>query len=97
MVITKVYNDGKTAAIVEVNCETDFVASSDDFVNFSNLILELVVEKNPEDVNALLELSKDGKKVADELNALIGKIGEKIEVSRFAIENIPNGFLIKAL
>ena len=94
MVTTKVYNDGKTAAIVEVNCETDFVANSDDFVNFTNYVLDLVVDNNPADVNALLELSKDGKKVADELNALIGKIGEKIEVSRFAIENAANGEIV---
>ena len=94
MVTTKVYNGGKTAAIVEVNCETDFVANSDDFVNFTNYVLDLVVDNNPADVNALLELSKDGKKVADELNALIGKIGEKIEVSRFAIENAANGEIV---
>lgn len=94
VVLTRVFNDGKTAVILEVNCETDFVAKSDDFVNFSNFILELVVNNNPADVASLLQLSKDGKNAAEELNALIGKIGEKIEISRFAFDNTANGEIV---
>jgi len=94
IVLTRIYNDGKSAAIIEVNCETDFVAKSDEFINFTNFALDLVVEKQPADVNALLELSKDGKKVSDELNTLIGKIGEKIEISRFAIETSDTGLIV---
>ena len=94
IVLTKVFNNGKSAAIVEVNCETDFVARSEDFINFANFILDIVVESKPADVPALLELSKDGKKVVEELNALIGKIGEKIEVSRFALDNSENGLIV---
>lgn len=94
LVLTRVFNDGKTAVILEVNCETDFVAKSDDFVNFSNFILELVVENKPADVASLLQLSKGGKNAAEELNALIGKIGEKIEVSRFAYDTTSNGEIV---
>lgn len=94
IVLTKVFNNGKSAAIIEVNCETDFVAKSDDFVGFANLALEILVENKPADLASLLELSKDGKKVADELNSLLGKIGEKIEISRFAIENSENGVIV---
>ena len=94
IVLTSVYNDGKATAIVEVNCETDFVAKSDDFLNFANLVLSIVIEKKPANVAALLESSKDGKKVADELNTLIGKIGEKIEISRFALDTTENGLLV---
>lgn len=94
LVLTKVFNDGKSAAILEVNCETDFVARSEDFVSFSNFVLELLVDQKPKDNTSLMELSRDGKKVADELNAIIGKIGEKIEVSRFAIENSDNGEIV---
>ena len=94
LVLTRVFNDGKTAVILEVNCETDFVAKSDDFVNFSNFILELVVENKPADVASLLQLSKGGKNAAEELNALIGKIGEKIEVSRFAYDTTTNGEIV---
>jgi len=94
IVATRVFDNGKSAAIVEVNCETDFVANSDDFANFTNLVLDIVVENQPADIKALLELSKDGKKIADELNALLGKIGEKIEISRFAIEKEQNGLIV---
>jgi elongation factor Ts len=94
IIITRIFNNGKSAAIVEVNCETDFVAKSDDFVNFANFVADIVVEQKPADVAALNTLSKDGKSVADELNAIIGKIGEKIEVSRFSIENTENGVIV---
>ena len=94
IVLTRVYNDGKTGAILEVNCETDFVAKSDDFVNFTNFVMEIVVNNKPVDVQSLMEMSKDGKKVVDELNAIIGKIGEKIEVSRFAVDNTVHGEIV---
>jgi elongation factor Ts len=94
IVLTHVSGDGKSSTIVEVNCETDFVAKSDDFLNFANLTLDVVVNNKPADIAALLELSKDGKKVADELNSLIGKIGEKIEISRFALDQAQNGLLV---
>ena len=94
VVITRVFNNGKTGAILEVNCETDFVANSDDFINFANFVMDIVIGNKPADVAALLQISKDGKIVADELNALIGKIGEKIEISRFAIDNTANGEIV---
>jgi elongation factor Ts len=94
LVLTNVFNNAKSAVILEVNCETDFVAKSDDFINFSNFILDVVVANKPADVASLMELSKDGKKVADELNALIGKIGEKIQVSRFTIVETANGIVV---
>jgi elongation factor Ts len=94
IVVTRIYNNGKSAAILEINCETDFVAKSDEFINFSNFVIDIIVEKQPADIPSLLELSKDGKKVAEELHALIGKIGEKIEISRFAIENAETGLIV---
>ena len=94
IVLTRIFNNGKTGAILEVNCETDFVAKSDDFVNFTNFIMDIVVNNKPADVSSLLEMAKNGKKVADELNAIVGKIGEKIEVSRFAIDNTVNGEIV---
>lgn len=94
IVITKVYNNGKSAAIAEVNCETDFVAKSEDFINFVNFVMDVIVTNKPADKDSLMKLSSNGKSVTDELNALIGKIGEKIEVSRFAIENSENGEIV---
>lgn len=94
IVLTKIIDDGKTGIIVEVNCETDFVASSEDFLNFANFILSVVEKNKPANVDALLDLELDGKKVSAELTDIIGKIGEKIEVSRFSIEHTDNGLVV---
>ena len=86
--------DGKEAAIIEVNCETDFVANSDDFLTFADFMLNAVVANKPADVEALLASSFDGKAVSEELSAIVGKIGEKIEVSRFVLESVADGALV---
>lgn len=94
LILTRVFDNGKSAVILEVNCETDFVANSDDFVKFANFVLNVLVANKPADLQSLLQSSFDGKNVNDELNSLIGKIGEKIEVSRFAFENVNNGLIV---
>lgn len=94
IVATRIFDNGKSAAIMEVNCETDFVAKSDDFVNFTNFAIDTLVANKPADIEALLKLTSNGKNIADELNALIGKIGEKIEISRFAIEQAEGGAVV---
>lgn len=94
VVLTRLSDDNKRGIIIEVNCETDFVANSDDFVNFANNVLEVVDEHEPENVEALLALEKDGTKIENMLTELLGKIGEKIEVSRFAIEKVDDGALV---
>lgn len=75
---------GSTTAMIEVNCETDFVAKSEDFLSFTNAALESVVTAKPADVDALLTQGADASSVGTMLTDLIGKIGEKIEVKRFA-------------
>jgi len=90
IVLTKILDDGKTGIILEINCETDFVASSNDFVNFANFVLDVISEKKPANVEELLNVELDGKKVSDELTNVIGKIGEKIEISRFINETTEN-------
>ncbi len=82
VILTRI--DGK-GVIVEVNCETDFVARSNDFVDFAAMALEAIRTHEPKDVPALLALEHQGKPVADALTESIGKIGEKIDVKRFAI------------
>ena len=94
IVLTKLLNDDSKAVMVEVNCETDFVAKSDDFVEFSNFVLDAVVENEPKDIDALLALTQNGKSVQEELTNIIGKIGEKIEISRFVIEEADNGVIV---
>lgn len=94
LVLTKISDEQTKGIILEVNCETDFVAKSDDFIAFANLVMDAIAQQNPKDVDTLLGLTQDGKKVQDELNAVIGKIGEKIEISRFAVESEENGLLV---
>ena len=76
--------DGRSGAIVEVNCETDFVAKNDDFLNFAKSLAELVVGRNPADVAALSALALGGSTVEQTRTALVGKIGENLSVRRFA-------------
>ncbi|MEO0319146.1 MAG: translation elongation factor Ts [Pseudomonadota bacterium] len=74
---------GGVGALVEINCETDFVSKNDDFLKFSSDIAKLVVEKNPADVAAIANLPLDGKTVEEIRSALIGKIGENMSIRRF--------------
>lgn len=76
--------DAKLAAMVEVNCETDFVAKNDEFIAFANRLAQLVAERNPGDVAALSQLELDGKPVEQVRTELVGKIGENITIRRFA-------------
>ncbi len=76
--------DASLGAIVEVNCETDFVAKNDDFLALTANIARLVVEQDPADVAALSVLSIDGQTVEALRAALVGKIGENMSIRRFA-------------
>ncbi len=91
MVLTKVSDDKSFGTIVEVNCETDFVANSDDFTNFAHQVLKTVREEKPENTEALVE---NNVKIKEMLHDVMGKVGEKIEVSRFANEKVENGVLV---
>jgi elongation factor Ts len=75
--------DGKTGAIVEVNCETDFVAKNDDFLAFTRNLAELVAKQAPADVAALSALPLGDATVEAVRTALVGKIGENMSVRRF--------------
>jgi elongation factor Ts len=78
---------GSTGALVEINCETDFVSKNDSFLAFARACAQLVADKNPADLAALaaLPLSQDGfgPTVEDVRKGLIGKIGENMSIRRF--------------
>ncbi len=76
-------NNGKTGAIVEVNCETDFVAKNDDFIGFVQQIADLVIAHSPADVAALSSLPMGEGTVETTRTALVGKIGENMSIRRF--------------
>jgi len=76
-------SDGTLAAMVEVNCETDFVAKSDDFISFVKNLSELVVAHGPDTVDQLSALMYGGSTVEEARKALVGKIGENLSIRRF--------------
>jgi elongation factor Ts len=75
--------DGKCGALVEVNCETDFVAKNEDFLAFARTLAEAVTRAAPADVGALSKLTLDGETVESRRQALVQKIGENIAIRRF--------------
>lgn len=77
------YISGGVGALVEVNCETDFVTKNEEFIGLANAVAKLVAEKNPADVAALSALPMDGKTVDEVRAALVGKIGENMSIRRF--------------
>lgn len=83
---TRSSTDGRQAAIVEVNCETDFVAKGDDFGEFAGQVALAALEAAPDSLEALLAtpLPATGSSVEETRRALIAKIGENINVRRFA-------------
>lgn len=83
VVAVHISGDGKTGAIVEINCETDFVAKNEDFLAFAGTVAKLVAEKSPATVEALATLPADGSSVEDHRKALVGKIGENLSIRRF--------------
>jgi elongation factor Ts len=85
IVAVQVSDDGKTAAIVEVNCETDFVAKGDEFIDMANAIARRVLEERPTDMDALNALSLGDSTIGDTIKEKIAKIGENMSVRRFQI------------
>ena len=80
--VVAVSGDSKKTSIIEVNCETDFVAKNDDFINFVKELSELN-NKNDSNVESLkISKMKDGNTVENNLVALIAKIGEKITIGK---------------
>ena len=75
---------GSTGALVEVNCETDFVAKNPEFAALAAAVAELVASRNPRDLDALLQLPLKGQTVEEARKALAGKIGENLAIRRFA-------------
>jgi len=75
--------DGREAVMVEINCETDFVAKDDGFNAFANAVAQSVLAENPADVGALMGTRIDGATVEEARQALVSKIGENVQVRRF--------------
>jgi elongation factor Ts len=85
VVIARTSADGKRGVIIELNCETDFVAKNAEFVAFATAIANTAVENNPANLDALAELTVDGQKIGEAVIDKTGKIGEKISVSKYEV------------
>ena len=96
LVAACVDKNAKNGAIVEVNCETDFVAKTDDFVKFTNDICNLIMDKKPADMAALNALTFEGTTVEKCVSEKVAKIGEKIEIRRFAAYSLQSAGIIEA-
>jgi elongation factor Ts len=85
--VVAAHREGDVGALVEINCETDFVTKNDSFLAFTQAVAEGIVKNNPADVAAIgampLSLDGFGPTVEDVRKGLIGKIGENMSVRRF--------------
>lgn len=85
--VVATHREGDVGALVEINCETDFVTKNDSFLAFTKAVAEGIVKHNPADVAAIgampLTLDGFGPTVEDVRKGLIGKIGENMSVRRF--------------
>jgi len=96
LISISISDDGAAGAIVEVNCETDFVARNEDFASFVDRIADLVLSEKPEDLDTLHALSFNGDaSVKEELVAMTGRIGEKLDIRRFRVMESDAGEVIK--
>lgn len=96
IVATYVSDDHKHAAMVEINCETDFVAKEEGFVDFAITVAQQIVEHSPNDIDALLALPLRDEKadtIGQACEYLVAKLGEKISVRRFTCYKASNGHL----
>jgi elongation factor Ts len=81
--VVAAFINGTTGALIEVNCETDFVSKNDDFLAFTDNCAKLVANSSPADVTALAALPLEGATVEAVRTKLIGRIGENITPRRF--------------
>lgn len=87
-----VSEDGKKAAMVEVNSETDFVAKNEEFIGFVDNIAKIALENNPSNLDELLASSYENEgTVKDALNAKIARIGENMSIRRFSVLSVDSG------
>ena len=94
VIATATTDDGATAAMVEVNCETDFVARNDDFTGFAQSIADLALDVRAADRDALLAAELGGQTVAEAITEKTGQIGEKIDVRRVAVVTADGGRVV---
>lgn len=89
-IIAKTSADNKLGIIIQLSCETDFVAKNEDFVKFANSIADLALAHKPATADSLKALDMDGQPLSERLMEQVGKIGEKIDVVKYEIVEANN-------
>jgi elongation factor Ts len=92
-VVIKISDDGKSAAVVEVNCETDFVSGGDDFLSFVDAIATTALNNKPADLAALSEMTLEGSSetIEEARKEKIAKVGENMQLRRFELLETTTG------
>jgi elongation factor Ts len=92
LIVIETSADGKTAAMVEINCETDFVAKDDNFQSLAKEVAAITLNQGPADLDALLATKmQNGDSVQESVKGLIAKIGENMSVRRFVTHQCSEG------
>lgn len=92
VVLSKVNTSATLGAAIMLNCETDFVAKNQEVVDFAYSILNIAIEKKPASLEALLALDFNGLSLSENITNMIGKTGEKLEVSHYEFVEAPKVF-----
>lgn len=82
LILTRIDESGHKAIAIEINCETDFVARNEEFRADAEKFLDVAFENDIDSVEALLKQSMNGITIEKQIESMVGKIGEKIEISR---------------
>ncbi len=91
LIVGQISADGKLGALIEVNCETDFVARNDAFVALTKIATEIALKEKPADLTALLSAHTSAGTFQEEIAGAIAKTGENIVLRRYAILDVASG------
>lgn len=89
IVIAKITDDKTFAGIIMLNCETDFVAKNQEFIDFANAVLDLAVAKRIKDLDTLKNETINGRSIVESVTDLTGKTGEKMELAHYEVVEGP--------
>lgn len=94
LIIAKTNADNKLAIMVEINCETDFVARNEGFIDYANKVADALLANQATSIEEVLALKVDDDTIAGLHNEILAKFSEKIEIRRF-VKMATNGFIIE--
>jgi len=95
LIVTRIHDSGQVGIILEVNCETDFVARNEEFVSFTNSVADLILRHRPSSLEDVLSLPfEQDRTIQETVTDLTGKIGEKLKIRRFHTLSSQSGRVI---